>query len=194
MAHAVTAEHVSKARGYTYHMTRSLPMWVDREELVSAALVGLGRAAVTYDEARCASFDAYLVMCVRHAVQDAMRQMDWVSRRQRHRIRAGEVEPPPPPVSYDAYPVGTRSVDRVPAPDDVLDAVTRAETCREVRLAVAKLPPRLRYVVEEVYLRGRTQESLAQEMGVTPTRVTQLCTRARGLLRLEITRADTVVA
>ena len=80
-------------------------------------------------------------------------------------------------VSDPAIAEMVRSYD--PGP---LDQVLGAEVVQNVRTAVERLPPRLRQVIEGVYFEGRQMQTIAEELGVTPSRVSQLC--AEALLRL----------
>ena len=49
--------------------------------------------------------------------------------------------------------------------------------------AIAELPVRLRFVVTAYYFEQRQMSDIATELGVTQSRVSQLCTEALGLLR-----------
>jgi RNA polymerase sigma factor for flagellar operon FliA len=82
-------------------VTRCLPLvhWVvdrlgylargraDREELVSAGLVGLLRALEGYDEARGVPLAGFVVAHVRGAIRDAFRALDWLGRARRRQVR-----------------------------------------------------------------------------------------------------------
>jgi RNA polymerase sigma factor FliA len=80
---------------------------------------------------------------------------------------------------------------QVPATSvDPLAHVIDQELLEHVRGAVAQLPTRLRKVVEGVYFEERQMQSLAIEMGVTPSRVSQLCAEGLSRLKLTITAFD----
>jgi RNA polymerase sigma factor for flagellar operon FliA len=73
---------------------------------------------------------------------------------------------------------------------DVADAalgpeatVLEVELRDAVRDAVAALPDRLRWAVVGHFGDGREMKSLAEDIGVTPSRVSQLCNEALSLLR-----------
>ena len=73
---------------------------------------------------------------------------------------------------------------------DVADAalgpeatVLEAEVRDALRDAVAALPDRLRWAVVGHFGDGREMKQLAEDLGVTPSRVSQLCTEAVSLLR-----------
>ena len=61
--------------------------------------------------------------------------------------------------------------------------VLEAELRDAVRDAVAALPDRLRWAVVGHFGDGREMKSLAEDLGVTPSRVSQLCSEAVSLLR-----------
>jgi hypothetical protein len=67
----------------------------------------------------------------------------------------------------------------------VLD-VLEAELREAVRDAVAALPDRLRWAVMGHFGDGREMKSLAEDLGVTPSRVSQLCSEAVSLLRVGV--------
>lgn len=57
------------------------------------------------------------------------------------------------------------------------------ERLRYLAAAVAELPERLRHVVHELFFRERSMADLAEELGVTQSRISQLRTQALALLR-----------
>ena len=76
---------------------------------------------------------------------------------------------------------------------DVADAglgpeatVLEVELRDAVRDAVAALPDRLRWAVVGHFGDGREMKSLAEDIGVTPSRVSQLCSEAVALLRVGV--------
>lgn len=70
--------------------------------------------------------------------------------------------------------------DDAPNPEE---ALLTAERLHWLRAAVYTLPERLRVVVEGVFLQDRSVAELADELGVTQSRISQLRTEALGLLR-----------
>jgi len=67
-----------------------LPDQVDREDLVSAGMIGLIKAVDRYDPGRGASFRTYACTLMRGAILDELRKMDWAPRGLRGRYRALE--------------------------------------------------------------------------------------------------------
>ena len=71
-----------------------------------------------------------------------------------------------------------------------LEEVLESEAVANVRRAVSLLPTRLRHVIEGVYFEGRQMQTVAAELGVTPSRVSQMCADALTRLRRSLTAAD----
>jgi len=65
-----------------------------------------------------------------------------------------------------------------------------AELHQDLADAIGALPPRLALVVVAHILDGRELKSIAADFGVTPSRVSQLCGEALGLLRSALDDAD----
>ncbi len=80
------------------------------------------------------------------------------------------------PLATDDEGLGAHLVDRSPRPDDALVAAERFGYLRD---AIAELPERVRLVVTGYYLEHRPLTELADELGVTQSRASQL--RAEGL-------------
>ncbi len=70
--------------------------------------------------------------------------------------------------------------DTAPTPE------SRVVSCEEIAAltaAIEELPSRLRTVVEEVFLEGTPAAEVADSMGVSPSRVSQLRSQALEMLR-----------
>lgn len=67
-----------------------LPASVDRDDLISAGMIGLLDAVDKYDASRGVMFKTYAEMRVRGAILDSLRDLDWAPRSMRRRAR--EVE------------------------------------------------------------------------------------------------------
>ncbi len=74
--------------GYVVHeVAARLPGHVDRDELVSAGMAGLVRAAQAFDASTGVPFSRYANTRIRGAILDELRGMDWSSRGARRRSR-----------------------------------------------------------------------------------------------------------
>ncbi|WP_084125110.1 sigma-70 family RNA polymerase sigma factor [Demequina sp. NBRC 110054] len=64
-----------------------------------------------------------------------------------------------------------------------LDAIVGAERVQYLHAGISCLPDKLRYVVEQLFFHDRPVLELAEEMGVTRSRISQLRTEALALLK-----------
>lgn len=85
-------------------------------------------------------------------------------------------------LSMDAtvHPVADLVRDEAPGPED---NVLIGERLRYLRAAVETLPDRLRTVIEGLFLQDRSVAELADELGVTQSRISQLRTEGLALMR-----------
>ena len=80
-------ENVDLVRYEVDRVAGGLPGHVDREDLVSAGMIGLIKAVDRYDPGRGASFRTYASTLMRGAILDELRKMDWAPRGLRGRYR-----------------------------------------------------------------------------------------------------------
>lgn len=85
-------------------------------------------------------------------------------------------------LSMDAFDgaVSDMVVDSTVGP---LDALVNAEQVEYLRTGIQCLPEKLRYVVEQLFFEDRPVVELAEEMGLTRSRISQLRTEALSLLK-----------
>ncbi len=197
-----------------------LPRFVDRDELISAGLLGLTQAAHSYDAGRGVTFQAFARLRIKGAVLDELRGRDPLSRGARRRanqVNAAALalqdalgRPPTDAetaahLDLDVAAVRQTRVDVARAAhlersagdfegNDVADRADGSEGGPLAELldaelrgylidAVAALPDRLRTIVVAHFFDGREMQDIALELGVTASRVSQLCGRAVALLR-----------
>jgi len=65
----------------------NVPKYVEREDLINAAALGLFDALEKYDTSKGTKFETYAVWRIRGAVLDELRTMDWASRSVRRKAR-----------------------------------------------------------------------------------------------------------
>jgi RNA polymerase sigma-70 factor (ECF subfamily) len=116
------------------------------QDVVHDAFLAIWRAPEAYDPAR-GPFRGFFLALVHH------RAVDTVRREERLRARTGK--------AANLEPVVGEDVAEAVAEDAYL-GVRR----KEVRAALADLPPEQRQVVEMAYLGGRTQVQIAEELGI----------------------------
>jgi len=85
-------------------------------------------------------------------------------------------------LSMDAFDgaVSDMVVDSTVGP---LDALVSAEQTEYLRVGIQCLPEKLRYVIEQLFFHDRPVVELADEMGLTRSRISQLRTEALSLLK-----------
>ena len=186
---------------------------LSRDDLASAGSVALVTSADSFDPGLGVPFGAYARRRIVGAFADEMRSSDWAPRSARRRIKetlavqetlTGALGRTPT-VDEIASALGVDRADArsaladasrtvfclddsvadflaadLPTPEGFLLASERLEY---LRAAVAALPERMRYIVEEVYFRDRTVKELAEELGSTHSAVSQQRAEAVRLLR-----------
>src|SRR5256884_1300299 len=68
----------------------SLPPSLERDDLVSAGVVGLIKAVDQFDIGRQVKFETYAIALIRGAILEMLREEDWVPRSVRERVKALE--------------------------------------------------------------------------------------------------------
>jgi RNA polymerase sigma factor for flagellar operon FliA len=84
---ALVRGHLHLAHQAVNELARRLPSHVNRDDLCSAAMLGLAQAARSWDPERGASFERHAVTRIRGALLDELRGADWASRSVRSRAR-----------------------------------------------------------------------------------------------------------
>jgi RNA polymerase sigma factor for flagellar operon FliA len=199
-------------------MIARVPGHVQREDLMSAGLLGLVQAAKAFDASRGVSFAGYAATRIRGAIVDELRSLDWASRSVRRRARQVDEARNTLAVSLGRVPsnaevasalgmgldelaaheedlsrASVMSLDGFddttlgevlptggPTPADVLE---QREKIAYLQDAVVELPDRLRLVVQGYFYDDLPMADLAERLGVTESRISQLRAEAVGLLR-----------
>jgi RNA polymerase sigma factor FliA len=165
-----------------------LPVGLDVNDLVSSGVVALAEAWERYDPSRGTGLEPFAVPRIRGAVIDAIRAADWVPRKARQRAsltgtRVAVL------VSLDSGPVHGDSkhsiADRVPdeASPEPGAEVFADETRQELLSKLNGLPDRERMILTRYYFHRVRLREIARDVGVTPSRVSQLHGRALRLMR-----------
>lgn len=129
------------------------------EDLEQIGCVGLVKAAQAFDSQRGVRFSTY----ARYRVNGAIK--DWL----------GCLEHIPPPNT-------TRSPPNTP--EEILrDLQEQTEDERKARRMIVSLSPKERFVVSAYWLRGRKMREIAEVLGLTEARVSQINKRALQKLR-----------
>jgi RNA polymerase sigma factor FliA len=80
-------DHLSVVQHAVAEVASRVPRHVSRDDLESAAMLGLAQAARTFDPGRGIAFERHAAHRVRGALLDALRDSDWASRSVRARAR-----------------------------------------------------------------------------------------------------------
>jgi RNA polymerase sigma factor for flagellar operon FliA len=217
---ARVADMLPLVRHVVADVATRLPRFVDRDELISAGMLGLAQAAHSYDAGRGVTFQAFARMRIRGAVLDELRRRDPLSRGARRRANQvnaaavaltevlGRAPTDAETAAHLRVEVGTvrqarddvaraTQFERSTGDVDRTDVADRADSAEGGPLAilldaelrgylidaVAALPDRLRTIVVAHFFDGREMQDIAAGLGVTASRVSQLCARAIALLR-----------
>ncbi|MBU0610109.1 MAG: FliA/WhiG family RNA polymerase sigma factor [Armatimonadetes bacterium] len=80
-------DHVHIVKYVVGRITAQLPANVDREDLVSAGILGLIKAVDRFDPGRGVKFETYATTVVRGEVMESLRAKDWAPRSMRRKLR-----------------------------------------------------------------------------------------------------------
>ena len=169
-------------------------------------------AASAFDPTQEVPFGAYARIRINGAIGDELRSLDWAGRGARQKIKRTRSAVDALTAQLGRVPtqeeiagllgVDTRTVRQSIAddgrkvfslepgmdwPEDAAyspeAALVADEERRYLRMAVQALPPRIRYVVEQIYYEDRTVKEIAAETGKSHSAVSQDRTAGIGLLR-----------
>jgi RNA polymerase sigma factor for flagellar operon FliA len=80
-------DHLALVQRAVIDLSRRLPRHVQRDDLLSAAMLGLAQAARSFDPDRGIAFERHASNRIKGALLDELRQADWASRSVRSRAR-----------------------------------------------------------------------------------------------------------
>ncbi len=190
----------------------------DLDELIAYGFRGLMEARQRFDPTRGVLFSTFAHYRVRGAILDGVRTMAYLPRRIHHRRRAAEaldqtaesaafVRGSEPSVRSDmaatlnaiddvlskccaAFIVSAVGQGAEDAPPGAEDMLLENEARGRVNAALDLLPERERAVIEGYYFENRTIDELGAALGVSKSWASRLHTRALGMLRDALERAD----
>jgi RNA polymerase sigma-70 factor (ECF subfamily) len=164
---ALYRRYAPTAFGLAYRLTGQ---HVLAQDVVHDAFMALWRAPEAFDPARGA-FRTFFLSLVHHRAVDTVRREERLRQRTE---RAANLEP---------------VLDEDPA-EDVVDQASIGERRRDVREALATLPPEQRQVLEMAYFDGYTQARIAEELGIPIGTVKTRTLAAMRKLRRVLYRED----
>jgi RNA polymerase sigma factor FliA len=195
---AEITEHMPLVQRIVAHFMRRLPRSVQREDLVAAGTLGLFHALKASAHTCPAMFASYARIRIRGSIVDELRRHDWSPRRRREvpaNATSATVTPLTPQsssippvrprvavVSFDDLPAGSAAglAENCASPLD--DVLVRREH-EALHAAVRQLPEREREIVEMRYFQGMPSKAIAQAMGLSEARISQLHARATARLK-----------
>lgn len=186
---------------------------LSREDLTQVGAIALIQCAESFDEGLGVPFGAYARRRIKGAFADELRRDDWATRGARTRMgelaavketltgalgRVPRVEELAVAMGVDRAAVEASQQDAArsvtPLTDVIADMVAATSHGPEEAIvvaeredflghAVAALPEKMRYVVEQVYYHDRSVKELAEELGSSHSAVSQQRTEGMRLLR-----------
>ena len=210
--------HIDLVAPIVNHALRRMPAHVSRDDLQSAGLTALVKAARSFKPELGVPFNRYANLRIRGAILDELRRVDWASRSVRPIARSiadsraamqatlGHM-PSDAEVAEDlgiaeaaitandedlwrANPVSIQGsqngavehllTSKEPEPEAVVEHKEKLTYLVE---AIAELPERMRTVVTEYFLKERPMAEIAELLGVTESRISQIRSEALVLLR-----------
>lgn len=188
-------------------LMRRLPRSVQRADLVAAGNLGLFHALRSTAHTSPTMFVAYASIRIRGAMVDELRRGDWSPRRRRAAIpttdatrsnvtsmppRALASVPPSPPsvavVGFADLPVGAMAALAEQGLSPLEDVLARRAR-DELHAAVDELPEREREIIRMRYFQGMPSKAIAEAMGLSEARISQLHARATSQLKEILSRS-----
>lgn len=186
---------------------------LSRDDLASVGAIALITSAESFDPSLGVPFGAYARRRITGAFADELRSIDWAPRSARRRIRETLAVQETLTASLARSPTvdeiaAVMGVERavadaalsdasrtVSALDDTMvdllvadrsspeAALLASERLVYLRAAVAALPERMRWVIEQIYFEDRSVKEIAEELGSTHSAVSQQRSEAVRLLQ-----------
>jgi len=189
---------------------RRLPPHIDVDDLVSAGVAGFLSAIDKYDPKKNDSFVNFVNYHIRWGVLDELRRWDHLTRRQRQMVRKIETayfdleyrlgrEPSDVEIAETIHiPMDIYNRHRAlshlvflsfedqwqgDSGADILDLIFHKQVEIPLIRSLERLPERERRIVEQYYLKERPLKDVAEELGISISRASQL--RKQAVSRLD---------
>ncbi len=210
-------------KGVVRSVKGRVPSMVEGEALEAAAMLGLLQAFEGFDPTKGVPFETYARIRVRGAVQDELRGLDHLTRRQRRRVRsvaetreaieretgrpaddasiaAGAnitvqqlsraAQLPAAPQAIDPSLLGEMAVESCwQEAEDIEESLIRRERAELLGEALARLPEREQNIMSLYYKEELTLQEIGDLLGVTQSRVSQIISKIKRQLRVELADA-----
>jgi RNA polymerase sigma factor for flagellar operon FliA len=190
-------EHLPLVQRIVAHFMRRLPRSVQREDLVAAGTLGLFQALRSSAHTCPEMFAAYARIRIRGSILDELRRHDWSPRRRRESASTNGNGPasvttiPGASIAPERVRVAVVSFDDLPAGSSAglaqgsspFDEVQERREHEALHKAVEQLPERERDIIRMRYFEGIPSKGIAQAMGLSEARISQLHARATSRLK-----------
>lgn len=185
------AEHMPLVQRLASRFMRRLPRSVQRDDLVAAGTVGLFHALRSTSHTSPAMFAAYASVRIYGAMIDELRRHDWSPRRRKAPAAANDVAPHAARsdvsiaplracvavVGFDDLPVGAVAALAEEGLSPLEEALAKSER-EALHAALRQLPEREREIVRMRYFEGIPSKAIAEALGLSEARISQLHARA----------------
>jgi RNA polymerase sigma factor (sigma-70 family) len=162
------SDHVQFVARVARRFQARLPRSVQLDELVADGVVGLWQATRTFDPSRNVPFHKFALRRIHGAMQDGLRERDWIGRSVRESQRMVEV---PRLLMLFRANFNDMTDPRQRRPEE-------ASTEREVRGMVDRLPRRARLALLLYFLEGLSMQATGQVFAMTEAGASMLIKRS----------------
>jgi RNA polymerase sigma factor for flagellar operon FliA len=165
-------------------ITPRLPKAVSEEELHAAGMMGLWKAARSYDPSKGAEFKTYAYHRIRGAVLDELRTLDFLPRSIRQKARQAGVAAP----AILGLPTNEDGSETL-AGGDQEQSVENADLHQALLREMEELPEKMRAVMHLYYQEGMKMRAIGVRLNLTESRVSQIHSNAVARLRRSLNKA-----
>jgi len=145
-------------------------------------MVGLLKAARSYDPSRGAEFKTYAYHRIRGAMLDELRSLDFLPRSLREKAREkGEQAP-----AVVGLPTDEDGSDSLEVQAMISGAIENQELAEALQIAIRSLPDKMRVVMHLYYNEGRRMREIGEQLNLTESRVSQIHSAAVARLRRDL--------
>ena len=174
---ALVLKYLYLAKYIAGRIAISVPAGVDRRDLVSWAVVGLLEAVEKYDPAQKASFSTFASHRIKGQVHDGMRNLDWLPRLQRQKVKKVDATADKLRASLGREPGAEEIADEIGLEvDEVLDSLSKLASAELLSLDQPIGNPH--FASDE---RELTLESVVKDPGKSPLELAERTTTIEAL-------------
>lgn len=164
----------------TYHIARRLKgsNGADLEDLASIARLGLVKAIETFKVDKGFRFTTYSYKCMQNEIlYNLNRDKKW----------EGKLILLEQPIWEDGEGDTLTLMDILETKElNPLESYLEKERIKALRKVIQELPDRDRFIIDEIYFKGRTQTDVAKDLGRATSNVTYHLKKILGRIRLQL--------